>query len=136
MTYIEMPMPVSPYSIHDYHLEKIECTSSAIKMLLTDKYGILNSTPISLEFPDADIEDSYVYFMKRKSHKLTGQYYNLKQFLKKYPEFDFEIIDHTYGCQMAIFSGIMYFNLDEHECMIRIVHRENMIFGKDAPKEF
>lgn len=74
----------------------------------------------------------YTLLMDKFSNWLIhGDYVSFKDFIDKYKQFRFSIMDETYGYNLAKYNGYLLSNQQHYECIIEIYHEGDMVFVVD-----
>ncbi len=124
-----------PYSLHDARVNKIKI--EAEKIVMSFGYGFFEPTEddllsvkrnAAISITGFDLDFCAVYLMDscKDFGKFTGEKLSLEEFIKRFPELNFEIIDETYGYNQSKFSGYLYTKKDMKECFIEIYHFGDM----------
>ena len=97
------------YSLHDMNVIAFEVMDNDIVM--RTQSGLIKTTP-PLGQPDGYVE-----------------FHDVKwDFIEKYKQFGFSIMDETYGYNMTKYNGYLLANRQHCECVIEIYHEGDMIF--------
>ena len=82
------------------------------------------------EFHNIQWDFSYVYLLGVTGNvgTFTGEKMFLKDFIDKYKQFGFSVMDETYGYNMTKYCGYLLSNRQHHECIIEIYHEGDMVF--------
>lgn len=127
----------TPYSLHDMNVISFECTDNDIVM--RTQSGIIKTTPplgqpdAYLEFHDVQWDFSFVYLLgvTGNTGTFTGEKMFLRDFIHRYKQFGFSIMDECYGYNMTKYCGFLLSNRQHCECMIEIYHEGDMVFVTD-----
>lgn len=122
------------YSLHDMNVISFEVKENDI--IMKTQSGMIKTTPICtqtdgyVEFHHVRWDFSYVYLLGVTGNvgTFTGEKMFLKDFLERYKQFGFSIMDETYGYNMTKYCGYLLSNRQHHECMIEIYHEGDMVF--------
>ena len=122
------------YSLHDMNVIAFEVEENDI--IMKTQSGMIKTTPICMqtegyvEFHDVGWDFSYVYLLGVTGNvgTFTGEKMFLKDFIEKYKQFGFSIMDETYGYNMTKYCGYLLSNRQHHECIIEIYHEGDMVF--------
>ncbi len=122
------------YSLLDMNVISFEVKENDI--IMKTQSGMIKTTPICaqtdgyVEFRDVRWDFSYVYLLgvTRNVGTFTGEKMFLKDFIEKYKQFGFSIMDETYGYNMTKYCGYLLSNRQHHECMLEIYHEGDMVF--------
>ena len=132
----------NPYRLHDVNIVDMIVDFNKIKMYVSpgmfeieEPYDIVEG---HIEFNWVEWDFSYVYILDFVGNTgiFSGEKMFLKDFLKKYPEFYFEICDETYGFNQSKYSGYLIENGTRKECMIEIYHAGDMIYVTERQDKF
>lgn len=124
----------SPYSLHDMNVYAFETDGNNITM--KTQSGIIETAHPSrqvdgyIEFYNVQWDYSYVYLLGVTGNvgTFTGEKMFLKDFLKRYEQFGFSVMDETYGYNMTKYCGYLLSNRQHCECIIEIYHEGDMVF--------
>ena len=122
------------YSLHDMNVIAFEVTDNDIVM--RTQSGLIKTTPPLgqpdgyVEFHDVKWDFSYVYLLGVTGNVgiFTGEKMFLNDFIERYKQFGFSIMDETYGYNMTKYNGYLLANRQHCECVIEIYHEGDMIF--------
>ena len=122
------------YSLHDMNVIVFEVEENNI--IMKTQSGMIKTTPNCtqtdgyVEFHDVRWDFSYVYLLGVTGNvgTFTGEKMFLKDFIEKYKQFGFSIMDETYGYNMTKYCGYFLSNRQHHECIIEIYHEGDMVF--------
>lgn len=126
-----------PYSLHDARVHKIRIEAEKIVMCFSEGYYkpmdndcvSVNGNPlISIEHADLDFCVVYLIDLEADCGKFSGEKMGLQEFINRFAEIDFEIIDETYGYNQSKFSGYFYSEDKIKECIIEIYHFGDMTY--------
>jgi len=83
-----------------------------------------------VEFHNVQWNSSYIYLLGVTGNvgTFTGEKMFLKDFIERYKQFGFSIIDETYGYNMTKYCGYLLSNRQHYECVIEIYHEGDMVF--------
>ena len=124
----------SPYTLHDMNVCAFEISGNDINM--KTQSGIVKITSPSrqvdgyIEFHNVQWDFSFVYLIGVTGNvgTFTGEKMFLKDFIEKYKQFGFSIMDETYGYNMTKYNGYLLSNRQHYECVIEIYHEGDMVF--------
>ena len=124
----------APYTLHDRNVISLDVMENDLVMRLQS--GILETaSPFRLidgyvEFHDVKWDFSYVYLLGVTGNVgvFSGEKMFLKDFLHRYKQFGFSIMDETYGYNMTKYNGYLTSNWQFCECVIEIYHEGDMVF--------
>lgn len=113
-------------TLHDRNVIAIDAMENDLVMRLQS--GILETaSPYRLidgyvEFHDVKWDFSYVYLLGVTGNVgvFTGEKMFMKDFLHRYKQFGFSIMDETYGYNMTKYNGYLTSNRQFCECVIEI----------------
>ena len=122
------------YSLHDMNVIAFEVEENDI--IMKTQSGMIKTTPNCtqtdgyVEFYDVRWDFSYVYLLGVTGNvgTFTGEKMFLKDFIEKYKQFGFSIMDETYGYNMTKYCGYLLSKRQHHECIIEIYHEGDMVF--------
>ena len=125
------------FTLHDRNVIGFEISENDI--IMRTQSGILETTsPYRLldgfvEFKDVQLDFSYVYLLGVTGNvgTFTGSKMFLKDFINKYKQFGFSIMDETYGYNLTKYNGYLLSNQQHYECIIEIYHEGDMVFVVD-----
>lgn len=122
------------YSLHDMNVIAFEVNDNDIVMR-TQSGMVETVTPYGqpdgyIEFHKVQWDFSFVYLLGITGNvgTFTGEKMFLKDFIERYKQFGFSIMDETYGYNMTKYSGYLTSNQQFNECVIEIYHEGNMVF--------
>lgn len=122
------------YSLHDMNVIVFEVVSNDIVMRTQSgmvetvaPYGQPNGY---VEFHNVQWNFSYVYLLSATGNvgRFTGEKMFLKDFIERYKQFGFSIMDETYGYNMTKYCGYLLTNRRHCECIVEIYHEGDMVF--------
>ncbi|MBQ2751554.1 MAG: hypothetical protein IJF25_03185 [Oscillospiraceae bacterium] len=122
------------YSLHDMNVISFDVAGNDI--IMRTQSGMIKVTPPGsqpdgyVEFHNVRWDFSYVYLLGVTGNigTFTGEKMFLKDFLDRYKQFGFSIINETYGYNMTKYSGYLLSNRQHCECIIEIYHEGDMFF--------
>lgn len=126
-----------PYSLHDMNIIALEADRN--KLTLRTQSGIVKTTsPYSqldgyVKFHDVRWNSCFVYLLgiTGNAGTFTGEKMLLKDFIDRYQQFGFSVMDETYGENLAKYSGFLLSNRQHCECLIEIYHEGDMVYVVD-----
>ena len=124
----------TPYTLHDMNVYAFEVTDGNIIMKLQSGLVEIGSPSRQVdgwvEFHNVQWDFSYVYLLGVTGNvgTFTGEKMFLKDFLRRYKQFGFSVMDETYGYHMTKYCGYLLSNRQHRECIIEICHEGDMIF--------
>ncbi len=120
------------YSLHDMNIVEIQVNGNDITMKTLS--GVVETTPPYgqpdgyIEFHNVQWDFSYVYLLNTGNiGPISGEKMFLKDFILKYPNTCFNVLDETYGYNSTKYSGFRTIG-DDNECIIEIYHEGDMVF--------
>jgi len=122
------------YSLHDMNVIAFEVIGDDI--IMRTQSGMVKTTPPYTQ-PDGYVvfhnvrwDYSYVYLLGVTGNigTFTGEKMFLHDFLTRYTQFGFSVIDESYGYNMTKYAGYLLSNRQHCECMIEIYHEGDMVF--------
>ena len=83
-----------------------------------------------IEFHNVQWDFSYVYLLGVTCNigTFTGEKLSLKDFIERYKQFGFSIMDEAYGYNMTKYCGYLLANRQHCECIVEIYHEGDMVF--------
>ena len=83
-----------------------------------------------IEFHNVKWDFSYVYLLGVTGNVGTfnGEKMFLKDFIEKYKQFGFSVMDETYGYNQTKYNGYLMANRQHWECVVEIYHEGEMVF--------
>ena len=128
----------SAFTLHDRNVIAFEVREK--DLVMRTQSGILETTPPYrlldgfVEFHDVQWDFSYVYLLgvTGNAGTFTGEKMWLRDFLDRYAQFGFSVMDETYGFNMTKYSGYLLSNGQHCECVIEIYHEGDMVFVADG----
>lgn len=127
----------TPYSLHDMTVISFEIEENKITM--RTQSGVVKTTPPYsqpdgyVEFHNVQWDFCHVYLLGVTGNKsaFSGEKMFLKDFISKYKQFGFSIMDETFGYNMTKYNGYLLSNREHHECIIEIYHEGDMVYVAD-----
>lgn len=124
----------APFSLHDMNVIEFKVNGNTLTMCTQS--GMVETTPPYgqpdgfIEFHDVRWDFSYVYLLGVTGNvgTFTGEKMMLKDFMSRYTQFGFSIMDETYGYNMTKYCGYLLSNRQHCECFIEIYHDGDMVF--------
>ncbi len=119
-----------PYSLHDFHISKIHVENNNLHLIFEngflktlEPYPQVNG---DILIQNIDLDFCFVYILK----EATYQKMELSEFINKYPNYSFEIIDELYGYNQIQYNGYLSLPNDTHlyEMMISVYYLGNIIY--------
>ena len=122
------------YTLHDMTVVSLEVTDHDI--IMRTQSGMVETTnPCRqldgyVEFRNVQWDFSYVYLLGVTGNvgAFSGEKMFLKDFISRYKQFGFSIMDETYGYNQTKYSGYLLANRQHHECVVEIYHEGDMVF--------
>lgn len=111
-----------PYSLHDGRVHKMVWENGDLRLFFEDGYLELSQPPRPAEgqvrIQQVDEDFSYVHFLSDcgRFGSFQGEKIPLSEFIRRYPDFSFEIVDEHDGYQGLIYGG--YLSLPERENVV------------------
>ena len=124
----------SPFTLHDMNVISFEVTDNDIVM--RTQSGIVEAAvPYRqldgyVEFHNVQWDFSYVYLLGVTGNvgTFTGEKMFLKDFIERYKQFGFSIMDETYGYNQTKYNGYLLANHSLCECVVEIYHEGDRVF--------
>ena len=125
---------LSPFSLHDMTVVSLQIEGNNI--IVRTQSGMVETTAPyrqldgCVEFHDVQWDFCYVYLLGVTGNVgiFTGEKMFLKDFIDKYKQFGFSVMDETYGYNMTKYCGYLIANRQHCECVIEIYHEGDMVF--------
>jgi hypothetical protein len=125
---------ICPYGLHDMNTTRFEvCNKDILMRLQSGMYKI--SDPVKqvegyVKFCDVDFDFCFVTIINELVNEgpITGEKMSFLNFINRYQNFSFEIIDEVYGYNKTKFWGWLSAGGDLKECIIEFYHFGDMIF--------
>ena len=122
------------FTLHDMNVIVLEGIDH--KIVMRTQSGIVETTsPYRqldgyIEFHNVKWDFSYVYLLDVTGNvgEFTGEKMFLKDFIERYKQFGFSIMDETYGYNMTKYYGYLLSNRQHCECIVEIYHEGEMVF--------
>ena len=124
----------SQYTLHDMSVNAFEVTDNDIVMRtqsgMVEAVAPYGQPDGYVEFHNVQWDFSYVYLLGITGNvgTFTGEKMFLKDFIDRYKQFGFSIMDETYGYNMTKYCGYLLSNGELCECVIEIYHEGDMVF--------
>lgn len=123
-----------PYSLHDMSITAFEVADDKITM--QSDTGMINTIPPYshangyVEFHNVRWDYSYVYLLGCTGNigKFEGEKMFLKDFLDRFTQFGYSIMDETFGYNTTKFCGYLLSNRGHYECIVEIYHEGDRVF--------
>lgn len=125
---------LSPFSLHDMTVVSLEIEGNNI--IVRTQSGMVETTaPYRqldgwVELHDVQWDFCYVYLLGFTGNVgiFTGEKMFLKDFIDKYKQFGFSVMDETYGYNMTKYCGYLIANRQHCECIMEIYHEGDLVF--------
>lgn len=125
---------ISPYSLHDMNVFSFEIADN--NMIMRSQSGMVETiAPYGqpdgyIEFHNVQWEFSLVYLLDVTGNvgSFTGEKMFLKDFIERYDQFGFSIMDETYGYNITKYCGYLLSKGQHCECLVEIYHEGDMVF--------
>ena len=123
-----------PYSLHDMSVFSFELSDNGIVMRtqsgMVETVAPYGQTDGYVEFHNVQWDFSFVYLLGVTGNvgKFMGEKMFLKDFIERYKQFGFSIMDETYGYNMTKYCGFLLANREHCECIVEIYHEGDMVF--------
>ncbi len=131
---------VSKYSLHDARVKKIKMGDNRLIFKLDAIYSydenageIVNKGSIIFEKNKWDLDCEVLVFdgdLHGSKSKFKCKKYSLKKFLKKYKDFEFEIISEGYSGYNTMFRGILFLEDGRHRETMFFIWNDGDVFYK------
>lgn len=130
-----------PYSLHDGAVIDFEVVDD--RLVMKFQYGYVKTVePFeqvsgNVEFEKVDWDFSFVYLLEYKDclcgnvGSFTGEKMELKEFINKFGNAKFDIIDETYGHNISKLDGYFIDKDSIKECRMEIYHLGDMSYIVD-----
>ena len=111
-----------PYSLHDGRVNRMVWEDGDLRLFFEDGYLELSQPPRPVEgqvrIRQVDEDFSHVHFLSDYGRfgSFQGEKMPLSEFIRRYPDFSFEIVDEHDGYQGLIYGG--YLSLPERENVV------------------
>lgn len=113
-----------PYSLHDMRVCRIEQANESLKFFFENGY-VACAEPFEqvkgdIVIEGVDFDFCFVYLLSDNGYlgNFEGEKLALLDFIKRYSEYNFEIVDEMYGYNQVSYSG--YLNLPGRENLIEM----------------
>ncbi len=124
----------APFTLHDMNVISFEAADNDIVMI-TQSGIVETADPYRqvdgyVEFHNVQWDYSYVYLLGVTGNVGTfaGEKMFLKDFIERYKQFGFSIMDETYGYNQTKYNGYLLANRQHCECVVEIYHEGEMVF--------
>ena len=122
------------YTLHDMNVCEFEILDNDI--IMKTQTGIIETASLGkqvegyVEFHNVQWDFSYVYLLGVTGNvgTFTGEKMFLKDFIDKYKQFGFSVVDETYGYNMTKYCGYLTSGGKFCECIVEIYHEGDMVF--------
>ena len=122
------------YSLHDMNVFSFEVHHRDV--IMRTQSGMVETIPPYrqldgyVEFHHVQWEFSFVYLLGCTGNvgTFTGEKMLLKDFIERYKQFGFSIMDETYGYNMTKYCGYLLSNREHYECIVELYHEGDMVF--------
>ena len=132
-----------PFSLHDMRICKIEVIDETIKLHFENGF-VETKEPykqmdgqILIEGADFDFCEIQLLSKYGRLGKFRGEKMELTDFIKKYKEFSFEVVDEMYGYNQVYYSG--YLSLPKkrwlREMQMSVYYTGNIIYVTESTYE-
>ena len=117
-----------PYSLHDRRVCALEISGDSLTLRFSD--GIVRiGDPcelvdgyITIDGLDWDFCWAYIMDIADDGKIRSGKRMPLKDFIVRYTDLNFEIVDETYGYNRSVFNGYLSVGHTLPECRIEVYH--------------
>lgn len=131
--------PAQPYGLNDMRICSINIINGNIDLLfengfikIEEPYRKVNGT-MTVERIDPDFSDVFLLGKNGKYGPFRGEKLALTDFVKRFPDFNFEVVDELYGYNKILYGGFV--SLPEFNYMIEmkliIYYEGNIIYNTD-----
>ena len=122
------------YTLHDMNVCEFNILDNDI--IMKTQSGMVETTaPYRqpdgyIEFHNVQWDFSFVYLLGVTGNVgiFTGEKMFLKDFIDKYKQFGFSVMDETYGYNMTKYCGYLTSGGKFCECVVEIYHEGDMVF--------
>ena len=123
-----------PYSLHDMNISAFDVDNNRI--IMRSETGLIKTIGLGrqvdgfVEFNDVQWDFSFVYLLGVTGNigTFTGEKLFLKDFILRYKQFGFSIMDETFGYNITKLNGYLLTNNSHCECIIEIYHEGDMVY--------
>ena len=130
------------YSLHDMNVIAFEVSGDDLTMRMQS--GMVQTTAPyrqpdgHVQFHDVRWDFSFVYLLGVTGNvgTFTGEKMFLIDFIKRYKQFGFSIMDETYGYNMTKYCGYLTSGGKFCDCVIEIYHEGDMIFVAESCTDY
>lgn len=128
---------ISDYSLHDMNVISIE--KYGMDIIIRTQSGIIkckgNSEQVNgyVVLRNIDMDFCNVYLMESNGRygKFQAEKMTLEDFLNRFSQFGFSIMDEVYGYNQTKYWGYLTSNREFYECIIEFYHTGDMIFVEE-----
>ncbi len=128
--------PAQPYGLHDMRICNMNIINRNLDLLfengfikIEEPYRQVNGT-MTVERIDPDFSDVFLLGKNGKHGPFRGEKLALTDFIKRFPDFSFEVVDELYGYNKILYGGFV--SLPEFNYMIEmklmIYYEGNIIY--------
>ena len=123
-----------PYSLHDMNVIALKAEGN--KLTLRTQSGMVKTTPPYCQldgyvvFYDVQWKWSFAFLLGAtgNSGTFTGEKMFLNDFVSRYEQFGFSVLEETYGDHITKYNGFLLSNRQHCECVLEIYHQGDMVF--------
>ena len=103
--------PKEPFSLHDMTVKRMGYTEGSLSLFLSDDWtdGSDPANRLRVIIEDVDLDYTSVLILSRNGAygPFKGEKLSLDEYLDKYKDLSFEIVDELYGYNMVEYSGFL-----------------------------
>lgn len=129
--------PQTAYSLHDMRVGSFDIRKDRLTMHMST--GMIQTKAPGgqvdgwVEFHRVQWDFSYAYLLQYKglagnTGSFRGEKLFLKEFLRRFPDPAYTILDETYGYEQTKYSGFLHTDEGIWECLLEICHAGEMVF--------
>ena len=125
---------ITSHSLHDMRAGAVDAEGDVVTLRLDGGLvrcaGCAEQVAGAVAFRGVDWDFCFVYILRgftANAGEFRGEKMALSEFIKRYPRFDFEIIDACYGYNQTKLSGWLWDD-ELSEMTVEIYHAGDMVF--------
>lgn len=103
-----------PFSLHDSRIMRMEITNDFLTLFLDEVYEYKNNSekyyPANITFNDIDYEECNILVFNKGvvNGRFSGVRYEIKEYINKFADTEFEILTESYGTYSTVLEGLVW----------------------------
>lgn len=124
----------APFTLHDMTVISLEATDR--ELVMRTQSGMIETTPPFrqvdgyVEFHRVRWDCSHVYLLGAtgKAGVFTGEKMDLKDFMARYKQYGFSVMEEAWGIHSTQYSGYLLASRQHCECLMELYHEGDVVF--------